>query len=592
MSNSKNKKVFTLLALASSLLLASCNDTIYSRPSDATKDQTLISNSTVDHNTVEWLYDTLHDTSTTPEKVRNAMFKILEEGLFGEFTISTDGSVKITGYDGETDATKLSFIKLHKPYWDQGVIANSTKYEYKEPTALTDTIAARVELFKKIVKKQVVVTLYNKANVDSFKYRNYFYEVKFARSLSKDLYEINGISDIYSEKYDEENTTFTNKVLIDNSVTTENIDSIIGTDNNFKAPVLHLALYSDYINKQILPGIMENLLIEQYVYDNQYTAISRTQSRRINYISIATENKNVSDARRLISKFVEQYVQNSTANSTIDYDVLGDAWKGVYSDLFTDGTANASGKLLENSGFKIGTPTKDGTAIKMYADGKLPSEHPYYENTKYGDLMESFAKVTLNPKTTDSSTESTFTSSGSYSIETGLGIKTDDIRITDYTTLDWGTKDTGFSALPSDVKTRLFDYTVMTDFNSPSNIDENSYLKAINGHYFLKRNISQTDDLTDSIVIKDSSTFYIVELLEAPSQAKLTIGGENAYDNTAASGLKQEEIARTLGYTIASGSTYKTTAFTHYLADCEINYNDQSIYDYFKTTYPDLFKNN
>ena len=39
------------------------------------------------------------------------------------------------------------------------------------------------------------------------------------------------------------------------------------------------------------------------------------------------------------------------------------------------------------------------------------------------------------------------------------------------------------------------------------------------------------------------------------------------------------------------GTTYKTTAFTHYLEDCEINYNDQSVYDYFKTTYPDLFKN-
>ncbi|MFA7222629.1 MAG: hypothetical protein WC148_03770, partial [Bacilli bacterium] len=82
-----------------------------------------------------------------------------------------------------------------------------------------------------------------------------------------------------------------------------------------------------------------------------------------------------------------------------------------------------------------------------------------------------------------------------------------------------------------------------------------------------------------------------VEVLEAPSQAKLTIGGENAYDNTAASGLKQEEISRKIGYTIGSGTTYKTTAFTHYIEDLEIIYNDQSIYDYFKITYPDLFKN-
>jgi hypothetical protein len=591
MKNNK-RKVFTILALASTVLLASCNETIYSRPTDDVKDQTLINNSNVDHNTVEWLYDTLHDTSTTPEKVRDAMFKVLENGLFGDFSFSETGEVKITGYDDVTDSEKLNFIKLHKTYWDQGAKEGSTKYEYKEPTALTDSIKARVDLFKSIVKKQVVITLFNKANSDSFKKRSYFYEVKFARNISKDLYKITGVTDIYDEKYDKEDSSiFTNKVLLDESVSTENIDSIIGTDNSLGKPILHLALYSDYINNNILPDIMENLLVEQYVYDNQYTAISRTQSRKLRYISISTENKNVSDARRLINTFVDTYIGNSTANKEIDYDILANAWKGVYDNLFTNGVANDSAKLLQNSGFTIGTPSKDGTSIQMFADGKLPSEHPYFKNTKYGDLIEDFAKITLNPKTTDSTVESTFTNSGSYSIETGLDIKTNDITITDLTTYAWGTKDNGFSSLPSDVKTRLFDYTVMTDFNAPANIDDNSYLKAINGHYFLKRNVSQTDQLSDSIVIKDSSTFYIVELLEAPSQAKLTIGGENAYDNTATSGLKQEEISRTLGYDIASGTTYKTTAFTHYLEDCEINYNDQSVYDYFKTTYPDLFKN-
>jgi len=583
------KKALMLLTFVSAFILASCNDTIYSRPNDSTKDQTLINGSNVAHNSVEWLYDTLHDSSNTPETVRNAIFKILAEGLFGEYSLDTNGEIVITGYDDKSDASKLEFVKLHKPYWDQVEKENSNKYDYKEPVSLTDSIKARIELFKKIVKTQVVKTLYAKANVDSNKVRNFYYESKFARGLAKDLYVINGVNDIFTTKYDEENSVFTNKVLIDNSVSTEDITSIIGTNNNFEKPVIHLNLYSDYVNKNILPDVMQTLLIEQYVYDNQYTAISRTQSRKIRYVSIATENKNVSDGRRLLSNFVDNYIKTGSSNSTINYEILADAWKGVYTDLYTNGTLNEAGKLLEASGFKIGTPTKDGKAIEMYADGKKISEHPYYENTKYGSLFEEFAKITLNPLTTDASTESSFTSSGSYTIETGLDIKINDIKVTDYTVSDWGTKESGFSSLPSDVKTRLFDYTVMTDFNAPSNIDTNSYIKEINGHYFLKRDISQTDDASDSIIIKDSSTFYIVELLEAPSQAKLTIGGENAYDNTASNGLKQEEISRTLGYDIASGSTYRTTAFSHYLEDCEIMYHDQSIYDYFKTTYPDLF---
>ncbi len=588
----KNKKIFTLFALASALLLTSCNDdAIYSRPTDATKDQTLINNTTVAHNTVEWLYDTLHDSSSSSEEVQKAVFQVLEEGIFGAYSVNTSGEVVIENYDGASDSAKLEFIKSHKAYWDKAKQSDSNKYDYVEPTSLTDTIQARVELFKSMVKKQVVTTIFDKANVDSNKYRNYYYESKFARSLAGELYKINGVTNIYDATYDSASSTvFTNKVLIDNSITKEDITTIIGTNNSYGRPVLHLGLYSEYINKEVIPTVMQNLLIEQYVYDNQYTTISRTQSRKVKFISISTETKNVSDARRLINTFVEDYINNSKKDEEIDYDILANAWKGVYEDLFNDAgnPINESGKLLVDSGFTLGTPTKDGTEIKKFADGK---EHPYYKNTKYGDLIEDFAKITLNPLTTDSSTESTFTSSGSYSIDTGLQIKTDDIRITDYTTSDWGTKDSGFSSLPSDVKNRLFDYTVMTDFNSPTNIDTTSYLKEINGHYFLKRSISQTDDATDSIVIKDSSTFYIVEVLEAPSQAKLTIGGENAYENTAASGLKQEEISRTIGYTIGSGSTYKTTAFTHYLEDCEIIYHDQSIYDYFKSQYSDLFKN-
>ena len=588
----KNKKIFTLFALASALLLTSCNDdVIYSRPTSDTKDQTLINNTNVAHNTVEWLYDTLHDSSTSSEEIESAVFKVLEEGVFGAYSINANGEIVIENYDNANDSTKLEFIKSHKAYWDKAKQSDSNKYDYIEPTSLTDTIQARVELFKTMVKKQVVTTLFDKANVDSNKYRNYYYESKFARGLAGEFYTINGVTNIYDVTYDSaSSSTFTNEVIIDNSVTKEDITTIIGTNNSFGKPVLHLGLYSEYINKEILPTVMQNLLIEQYVYDNQYTTISRTQSRKIKYISIATETKNVSDARRLINKFVEDYVNNSKKGEEIDYDILANAWKGIYSDLFDESgnPINESGKLLVDSGFTLGTPTKDGTKIQKFADGE---EHPYYKNTKYGDLIEDFAKITLNPTTTDSSTESTFTSSGSYSIETGLQIKTDDIRITDYTTSDWGTKDNGFSSLPSDVKNRLFDYTVMTDFNSPTNIDTTSYLKEINGHYFLKRSISQTDDATDSIVIKDSSTFYIVEVLEAPSQAKLTIGGENAYENTATNGLKQEEISRTIGYTIASGSTYKTTAFTHYLEDCEIIYHDQSIYDYFKSQYSDLFKN-
>lgn len=584
----KNKKLLAALALTGAMLLVGCND-IYSRPTSEVKEQALISNSNVDHNTVEWLYDTLHDTSNTAEDVRDVVFNVLSEGLFGKYSINTDGDVVIEGYDGKSDSEKLEFVKAHKAYWSQGKQEGSTKFDYVEPTSLTDEIKARIDFFKYTVRKQAALNLYSAANTDSYKVRGYFYEVKYARSLAKKLYKINGVSNVFDPKYDNDDETFSYKFLIDSSVNTENFESIIGIENNHLTPMLHMNLYSEYLNNEILPDIMKNLLVEQYVYDNVYTAISRAQYRKLNFIAISTENRNVFSARSLMDTFVEQYIDTARAEDPIDFEILADAWKGVFDDLMLDGGYSLAGNLLIDAGFTFGTPTIGGEEIETFADGCLVTEHPYFENTKYGDLIEEFAKITLNPNTTNSDTESTFTSSGSYSIETGLEIKTNDVRSADFTTLNWGNKESGFTTLPSDVKTRLFDYTVMTDFNNPANIDKNSYLKEVNGHYFLKSSISQGTSTADSIVIKDGSSLYIVEVLEAPSQSSLTIGGENAYENSAASGLRQETLARTIGYNIASGSTYRTTAFTHYLEDCEITYHDQSVYNYFLSTYPDLF---
>ena len=576
-----NKKLITVLTLASALLLTGCDD-IMARPNKDVQNQTYINNSNVSHNTVNWLYDTMHGTNVSSEIVKDTLFKVLAEDVFGVYKFAGD-DVVIEGYDDVNDTDKLVFVQNHKAYWSQEKTTGSEKSDYVEPTSLTDEIKTRIDLYKSIVKKHTVVALYNVANTSSYIERNYFSEVKLVRNLIKNYYTINGLTykEIFDEKYDNDDTTFTCDFLIDSSITTTNIDSIIGNDNNNGRPMLHFSYYTDYINEELLDDVMNTLLIEQYIYDNQYTAISRAHYRKIKYVQISTDNTNVFDAHNLLSTFVDQYVVNAKENEEIDYSLVDTAWKGVWSDIEN----TAAQELLEDAGFEIGTPTVEGDAIKHFADGKSVSEHPYYENTKYGDVIEDYAKITLNPKTTDSTAESTFTSNGSYSIETGLEIQTNTVKTTAYCFENWGSKDSGFSDLPSNVKAKLFDYTVMTDFNNPNNIDKNSYVKDNgNGHYFLRSSIAQLDEPNDAYIIKDDSSFYIVEIIEAPSQAKLTINGINQYDTA-----KREEIARTIGYEIASSSTYRSSAFSHYLENCEIIYHDQSIYDYFSSNYPELF---
>lgn len=585
----KNKKVLLIAAaLLASMTLAGC-DEIIARPTNETNYQTLVSGSTVAHNDVSWIYDEYHNSGSTPEKVKEALFEVLEETLFGKFSINDNGDITIEGFDGKSDADKLAFVKAHKPYWSKGAVAGSKKYEYVEPTSLTSEILNRIDIFKQRVKEEVIVTLFNRVNTESYKYRGKFYEIKFARNLAKNQYHIGDFTtdQIFSAAFDQECNEFTNNVLLDNSFSTENVDTIVRKDNPYA--VFHLGYYDEYINKEILPSIMQTLLVSQYVYDNQYTAISRSQSRYVKYIAIETNNENVSAARRLFNTFVNDYIVDSdkcNANTEINYDLLGEAWKGVMPDIYNFETdeGNEVYDLLIKANFDREIPMKNGEPVLQFANGQTLGELSYLKNTKYGDLIEQFAEISLNPHENNTSTESSFSGSNAYSLDVGLELKTNEIRCNDFTVSDWGTKSNGFSSLASDIKNKVFDFTTMSDFESSKysdSVDEHSYITKINGHYFIKADLSETSDPASQIVIKEGSTFYICELIEAPTQASLTIDENFSTDD--------EKLARQIGYEVASSSTYKTAAFAHYLEACDIVYHDQKVYDYFVSNYPEVF---
>ncbi len=626
----QNKRIFALaLATLTTLGLASCgSDEIYP---NLDKNTITISNGegVFTEDDLTYIYEKLHDSSTTASDVRDALLTQYAKNYIGDFKLNDEGNgIILVGYDKTNDgndvddAGKLAFVKKHEIYHDK----DTTSGKYKtsdETTTLTDTIKARVSTIKNLIYKNIVTKIYNEANSDSYKTNNYFYEYKFARAkfesstikgFDDDLKDASTKINIYDKKYENElvktdsgyqipeGTIFTNKILIDSSITTEDLNTIIGTDNTTGVPVLHLNLYVDYINRSIMPDILNNLLIEQYVYDNQYTTLSRTQARKINYIAISTTTSNVNSARRLINNFVEKYIANGEKADPnnyepINFDILADAWKGVYD---TDGTLEISGSkegetLYSDARFKkvsthdeaINLDSNKGTS---YIDGV---NHYYYKDTQYGALMENFAKLNQNANDTISNEQwSSFTNSGAYSYEKGLSIKTNDILVTDYTKNIWGTTSSGFSDLPSSVTSNLFDYMVSIDTDvKPKDENEfkSDYVVLKNGRYFLKRSDSQSNDLTDNIVIKDgdSSTFYIVEIEAALSQKKMALNATSetgGYDP-----ITKEEIAREVGYTLASGDTYKNTAFLYYLEKCNIKYHDQSIFDYMKETYPDLF---
>ena len=594
----KSLKALALVLASGSLLMTSCgNNEIYPNL-DQDKITIEDTSESFTKETLDILYEKIHDSSSTGADVRDVIIDATAAQVVGTFSIK-DNKIVLNGYDTE-GANKLDFVKSHKAYWDKK--EENGKFTPVEPTALTAEIENRVEVIKNIVFDNIVSKMFDEANSDLYKEHNVFKEYKFARDKFKtsdikgfSYNELNGNKNIYDKKYEKDDCVeFTNDLVIDSTITKEDSATIVSGEN----PMLHLDLYEDYINNEIMPSIIRTLLIEQYIFDNQYTTLSRTQARKINYVAItATDSTNL-NAKQLVNTFIDKYIAVDEAKNveTIDFEILADAWKGIVDES----SVNAAEQLLLDSkafthitNHDEAIEAKPGSNTK-YIDGT--TDKKFYKETEYGQLMLDYAKINTNVHDAESNTkQKEFSNSGAYTVETGLGYKKTDITVKDYTTHTWGTKDSGFSSLPTAIKDTLFEYSVAIDTKvNKSSINEETfesdYVEYVNGHYYLKAQNAKSTSLYDTIAHYDESskTFYIVEIEEALSQSKLS------YNTTVEQGgyeaNERELIAREIGYTMASGDTYKNTAYLHYLENCGITYHDQSIYDYMNETYPDLFK--
>ena len=80
----------------------------------------------------------------------------------------------------------------------------------------------------------------------------------------------------------------------------------------------------------------------------------------------------------------------------------------------------------------------------------------------------------------------------------------------------------------------------------------------------------------------DGKAFYVCEVLEAPSTAKLNAASE-VY-----TALEKEEISRQIAKILGTKDSYIKDAYTEYLNKYVFVFFDTSLYDYFKSEYPDL----
>lgn len=412
--------------------------------------------------------------------------------------------------------------------------------------------------FKALIDLRVNEKLLAEAKNSSYAKDGKFSEEKFAISLVKEMYKVNGTYDISTITEWYEDVIFTPDI----------------TKYNVGEKALHLDYYREYIDEVLVPEVLQQLLIEDYVIENEPRSLYLSKAREVNYIKIKTNDNHPEAAKYLIDTFITTNITGASATKeSANLEILGNAWRGV-SDQFIANEA----ELL--------------AAANVTGDD--------FDHTILGDLNARYNLISDNINLTDSAAESEFTGNGAHLKELGLEKEINRTKKIDYTVDGWYIRDGGLTDLPNSIRTRLFDRNtekgvdhVLDDkgvaidggYLDANKEERNSYIRNINGIYYLMP--ESYDEANDRNILhfdRATSTYYIVQINEAVSRNKFDENSDQYYGDE-----KLADVSREIASIIAKKDTIKTRAIEHYLESVEIDFHDEQIYEYYQKQYPDIF---
>ena len=550
MVNKKKGLLLTLVA-ASAFILTSCNEVtalpkFYEDPIIINNDGT---KTDVYQNIMSLIYDALTSSSDNPKKVLDEMMHVIAVDQFGSFAEVEELAAK------DANAAEVrSFIDAH---------ANVYRDENDTEGEKVANEFARLVHFKDTMDYRIKEVFHDAATGGSYSKRSRFDEEKYAVSLAGDLYDIEGVF--------EDATIWYKDVLITPDVEVEEIVNFI-----------HIDCYQDYIERGILPRLYREKLVEQFLYDTNYSSLGRTYAREVEYIKIVNNEAYPSAAKSLINAFVDKYILDVNATDEVDFEVLANAWRGI--DL-----SPAAVTLLETAFPGASVPVTDADVI-----AQLDGPTSYYPQTQFGSIAKDYLKITDDRFTNDTGIEADFTNNNAYTKQVGLTIKSDSLKLEDYTNDGWYVKSGGLSELPEAIRSRLFNINVANEVGSieaedaTHSYESGQYVRNLRGEFYLTPTTSEqgTDVRKDNFVIYDisSSTYYIIKVKEAVSTSKLSRLSDNSYPT-----LEREDIAKEVTHVLSAKDSYINNAYESYIKLYSVIYHDTTIYDYFKEQFPDLF---
>ena len=655
--------VLSLLGVLGLTACGSSTDEVKSLPSNYNDPIITIDDETeeIHNNIIKIIADQLHD-GDLPSKTLDKVLYRYAQSVYGAYN-------KVALADGDTsvtlkEATKIArsnnastedleklynFIRKHKVYWtfnDKGEHINDddadpskwSKVENDETFIPCSSEIIRVTSRFDDIENRIAKNMFSKVSGSSYTTKHFFKEADYLKSLYEAGQSV--------KKYTDAEVKAVKPLIIDYTVEEDEV---------FTAGILHREFYQSnfgleqdetagtekyqYIEKEIVPQIYSDLLVEQYLLDEESNAVKQSRARLINVIKIEKYSSFHINADLLVKQLVREIYSKAP---TGDYLAYVDEVNNPFREVFE--------KYEEISkGLKVYDPatvtpvTSEADEHYWDADQIIYRIHEsrsdafkyavkqgkaYYENTTYGDLVEDYDEF-LSAESfeeIDTSLRNKFTSSGTVSPEEGFDQERISLSQVEAITKGWYVQKSGPS-LDSNgtIKSNLFQLSVANNkleakdatdeilkFDNATGLAatdryvkkegvwevreekakaENKYICSINGSYFLKFEGSYAgSEYTSDIVYDDGSAYYICQVIEAAKDVKLRNSeSEGSYANTRGQKFLNEVISEVTTKVAETGS-YSSLSKEYWLKKMDIVYHDQSVYDYFKSNYPDLFE--
>ena len=639
MPNSRKEEIITIMrknnvikitaiALLSAFALTACDDDIIAKPTgydDNSPVVNLPSGTEVYNNTFTDIYDSIRSGSLASDVLDELLYQYsvsvfgnynkvtaakISNNQFGEITLKQAVN-SLAGNKADADA----FIKAHSAYWTKnkaGHRVNDAFEEVADDAAPSPSEYARLENKWETIEKRIAEKMYASISGGSYSERNVFEEERFLRSLAVSI-ENNVRSLSGAELFKGVLTS----AVEDYDVFKVKSKDIDGNENY----ILHRENYQSnaglgeaedkdqdatYVEDKLIPDIYRQLLVEQYILDESYDTLGRTSARHISVLSISKNSSYSKGAINLMNTFVNNVIfdNDRTYDITLDdFKVVSNAWIGTFMDDANYNAASTDGK-------KTAWDLMNAAVPEYLQDSTDSASGKYFQGTAFGEMMEEMEKINANPNLSEN--ESTYTGSNAYTVEVGKEIKKRELNLKDYTSTGWYVKSVGVSSLPDSLKNQLFDINVANALSGgdcveysydatngwgTNELKEDGSIKTdlinvvgkVKGQYFLRNTTRiKGNPVQNDLLFESDGTYYVV-LVEDAIRSK-NLDKKNYVNASAAELDKLEEYINEIVQLVANNDTYKTLSKKHWIAEMNLKYHDQVVYDYFKGNFPELFE--